>query len=102
MRKWLNILLLGLMAVSLPLRSTAIAINSLCPAEEISASQSQASFDEDVGCCVAHCGSGSFVGSSVLVPMLAQFVESGIAHAERSAPAFIPDHLDPPPLADLR
>ena len=46
-----------------------------------------------------HCASASFVASATLLPFPAQVTSDRVAQRERFAAGFVPDQLDPPPLA---
>jgi len=46
-----------------------------------------------------HCASASFVASAELLPLPTQAASDCVVQRERFAAGFVPDHLDPPPLA---
>lgn len=46
-----------------------------------------------------HCASTSFVASAMSLPLPAQAASGRVAQHEHFAAGFVPDHLDPPPLA---
>lgn len=56
------------------------------------------------GCsiCVEHCSSAAFAIADIRQIVGVAAEEALLPGAERSAPAFFPDHLDRPPLALLR
>ena len=51
------------------------------------------------GVCVEHCSSASFAVPAPLDTLLSIERSGRIALGERFAAGFVPDHLDPPPLA---
>jgi len=107
MRKPANILLLIVIVALLPLRSIAAAMAGSCAAaqEEIAATQSTADAQDTragSGKADTHCPGAVFLPAAAPAPLPARSDERGIALAERSAPTFVPDPLDPPPLSLLR
>lgn len=101
-----TILLLIVIVALLPLRSIAAAMAGYCAAgQEIAAAQSTADAQDTragSGEAHTHCPGAVFLPAATPAPLPARSGELGIAPAEHSAPTFIPDPLDPPPLPLLR
>jgi hypothetical protein len=107
MRKPAKILLLALIVALLPLRSMAALMAGSCALGQDGAAVAQSmahSEDSQAGSPKAdtHCPTAVFILTAAPAPLSARSHERGIALVERSAPAFVPDKLDRPPLALLR
>jgi hypothetical protein len=94
------------MLVLLPLRTLAASTAGLCnfePNESLahndgthdhgSAHQHHGPADGE------HCGSASFAAPAMPLPVAGQAPSERIAGSDGFAAGFVPDHLDPPPLA---
>ena len=96
---------LVLMLALLPLRVLAAATFDICLGHHISALQADSSHGHDSthqrghDNPVEHCGSVSFVASAQWLALPSAPSSDRISFVERFAAAFVPDHLDPPPLA---
>lgn len=106
MRRSAKILLLALIVALLPLRSIAAMIADPClAAEQQSAAQSKGHAQDShtgSGKAHTHCLGSVFLTAAAPARLPARADEQGIAFVQRSAAAFVPDQLDPPPLALLR
>jgi hypothetical protein len=104
MRKPAKILLLAVIVALLPLPSMGALMAGACDfgQEQIAAGQSMVhAQDSEASSSKAdtHCPSAVFLLAAAPAPLAARSDERGIAHVQRSAPAFFPDKLDRPPLA---
>jgi len=102
----LNLAVLVLMLFLLPLRTVAAATVGLCdfnPADSLAQNDSA----HDHGnthhhhspADGEHCGSASFAASPMATPITCPGPAERIASGDNFAAGFVPDHLDPPPLA---
>jgi len=102
----LKISVLLLMLFLLPLRSVAAATVGLCdfdPADSLAQNDSAhdhgSTHHHDSPADGEHCGSASFAASPMATPVTCPAPAERIVSANRFAAGFVPDHLDPPPLA---
>jgi hypothetical protein len=103
-------LLVLLMLVLVPLRAfAAITVGDCVVAQHGAAGESADSGPHDEGAPPhshgdaqhdhEHCASASFVAPAMLLALSAQAAANRVAQREHFAAGFVPDQLDPPPLA---
>jgi hypothetical protein len=63
-----------------------------------SSPESQTDANPDCNVCAEHCTSASFAVPDVDTALSVDTGSDRIAHGERLAAGFVPEHLDPPPL----
>jgi hypothetical protein len=61
--------------------------------------ESQTGANPDCNVCAEHCTSASFAVPDVITAFLVGTGSDRTPHGERLAAGFVPEHLDPPPLA---
>lgn len=118
MSKSLKFLLVLALLALLPLRAVAAVTIGFCAVADQDAAmqveaghahgsrhhqgpEPEAKTDGSAGCniCAEHCTSGSFVVPVVLTALPGSAGSEPIPHGERLAAGFVPEHLEPPPLA---
>lgn len=107
MARFLKTLLIVVAVVLVPLRTmAAVMVDLASPVHqqtEIAQAAVKAEPDGSARCevRVPHCAGGA-ITDAAREPQVAESATSPVPLAERSAPAFIPERLDRPPLALLR
>lgn len=106
MPRSLKILLVAILVALVPLRSMAVTTAGIFPAgQQMEAAESAAQNEHGApslcDLCAGHCPSGALLdtGLAVFIP---QSAASRILPFERSAPAFVPEQPDRPPLVLVR
>lgn len=117
MTRTIKTLAVLLLLAVLPLRGLAAVTVGFCamghqePAAHAGAGHDHGAHDHEQGSapepastpdcnmCVEHCGSASFAVPAPLGASLVSDRTARIASGESFAAGFVPDHLDPPPLA---
>lgn len=102
--KTVNLLLVLLVLISVPARGIAAVTADLCGHQETlmhsGAAHGHGGEHHQHGPANGdHCGSASFATPAEPVALGAFAGSERIASGDRSAACFVPDHLDPPPLA---
>ena len=104
MTKTVKLLVVLVMLISMPVRAIAAVTADFCGHQE-TLMHSDAAHEHDGeqhhhGPAYGdHCGSASFATPAAPVALGALAGSERIASGDRSAACFVPDHLDPPPLA---